>query len=137
MKIWLIFIDSNDEFQTINSYLKNQNREFVYNIIYYVIEGPIKTKEGQVFGKENEILLAISFYTYEDHPITEMKAKRIVKNSSNVIIIDDLDSNELSLEDGFENECYIKKGKSYFTEGELYENLEKIKISKFDLIKPV
>lgn len=137
MKIWLVFIDSYDEFQAINSYLKDRDRKSIHNIIYYIIEGPIKGKEGRVFGLVGERLLAVSFYTYDDLPIREIVESKISKNSSNIIIIDDLEPSELSSEEDFEAECYIKRGKSYFSENELYEYMKNngVKISKFDLIR--
>jgi len=134
MKSWLIFINSYEEFQEINSYLREEERETVYSIMYFVIKGSIKCKEGQVFGQENEISIAISFYTYEKGPITKIVASKIVRDARNIIRLTDLESNEVTPEYDFDAECYIRNGKSFFTENDLYRYLEKnkIKVSKFN-----
>ena len=128
MKTWLIFVDSYEEFREINSYLRERERETVYNIMYFVISGTLKCKDGQVFGRENEISLAISFYTFEKGPITEIIASKMVKASNNVIRLTDLESNEVTPEYDFDAECYIRKGKSFFAESELYKYLKENKI---------
>ncbi len=124
MNAWLIFLKSKEQYQRIQRFLKVKGNK-IYSPFFYVINGSLKCKDNQVIGKEEEVLLAITFITYEKTPIKTIINKKIAL-PNDIIRLNALDDSEVNSEDELEADCYIKKGRNFFSEEALLSYLERI-----------
>jgi len=124
MNTWLIFLKSKEQYQKIQRFLKFKGNK-IYSPFFYVINGPLKCKNGQIIGKKEEFLLAFTFVTYEEAPMDRIMSTKIAL-PNDIIRLDALDDSEINFEDDMEADCYIKKGKNFFNEKTLSSYLERI-----------
>ncbi len=132
MNRWLVFIKSQIQWQDLEKYIYDNEGIYktetgLYGVVYYVIDSPIKRKDLKLIGKKDETLVAASFQVYGIKPIRRMIKKGITE-IDNVIRLDLLHPDErVQYPDERDFECYIKKGKNFFSKKELLNYLSKIK----------
>lgn len=91
MYYWLYIIESNEDFEKLwNTVISEED---LYLGRYIIIQGSLRKKNGRVFGKEGEILAAITLMTFDK----EIIKKLINKGKIEMVLISEI--NELAPEE--------------------------------------